>query len=1124
MKLKNLCLLLLTLLFGSQYAHAWEENVGDGWFGYTKTYEIYGGLYDFNVQLQKVEPYYLGLGSFTELDIPSDVRNGLFYYSVKAIAREACNGLAGLQKVNLPSGLEVIFASAFQNCTGLSSLTLPGTVYYIYPDAFSGCTGLQELTLPSRLSTLNKGAFANCSSLHSVSYYSSNPATLYDNTFTGLPDDCVLYIPYGMEETYAAKGWTSDVFKGGVVAETVFEQMGFTYRVTGDSSVEVIGYNGDATDVVVPESATHYLGTFTSYTVTGLAEGAFENQSTLTSITLPGTITSIGDRAFAGCSGLTAMNVGMTTAPSVTASVFTGIVKANCKLYVPKGTTSAYSSWAPYFATVVDDETFKETVNGVETTFLITGATTVQLGDGAVAIPTDFAGAYPIPETVEHEGVTYTVTAIGASAFNGCTGLTGEMIIPSTVTAIGASAFNSCAAITSIVIHSGIRELQDYTFRYCSGLKSISLSEGLESIGKYVFQDCSSYETLEIPSTVKSIGNASFLANTALTEVHAKMLTPCSIGNMVFGVVEGRKLIVPQGTRDVYINNGWNDYRFKGGVVEDGQLWGYTEEGVKFLATVIDEDNNGVQIFNGVLSDYGWEPDGPAIDVNTTGPLTIPASFEYLGQTYYVKEIGESAFLGCKGITSLTIPEGVTKVGPKACWQCTALESVSLPSTLIEIGNTAFRECDLTTVVLPEHLTKLGIYAFAVNSDLTTITLPAALTSIGNGVFTGTNLLSVIAMSTNPQTLSGSGAFWPDVHKMNPVILTVPYGTRQLYLDAGYTETQGSTNGEFYKVVEQAVEKNHSFLQVGEGATVLVSHMVNWVTGNRRLTPNSVYQTYLEKSSHSSGHIYYRAEEGYTVKILRNGVDVSGVLEVSDGWFNGELFKHVEIPTEDMEGPDGTTWSMNDNVTWQIVVTPEDGGSSSSDVNVGDVNQDGTISIADVTALVNIILGKAVAPGSLSNVTLDYDVLMKPDGYTTLDIPVSDRLVNAFRLTPAQIASKLLSTPAEPQNGEIELVSYKADGTACTSYGTNDANGELGYWFEADGYPESWSQTSKAAVWFDKNAAKFVISCHPTSATGDALTAQLVLIYKNDSGTMATATVNFHITYDADAVNAATLR
>lgn len=1117
MKLKNLCLVLLTLLFGSQYAHAWEENVGDGWFGYTKTYEIYGGLYDFNVQLKKVEPYYLGLGSFTELDIPSSVQNGLLFYSVKAIASEACNGLAGLQKVNLPSGLEVIFASAFQNCTGLSSLTLPGTVFYIYPDAFSGCTGLQELTLPSRLSTLNKGAFANCSSLHSVSYYSSNPATLYDNTFTGLPDDCVLYIPYGMEETYAAKGWTSDVFKGGVVAETVFEQMGFTYRVTGDSSVEVIGYNGDATDVVVPESATHYLGTFTSYTVTGLAEGAFENQSTLTSITLPSTITTIGDRAFAGCSGLTAVNVGMTTAPSVTDSVFTGIVKANCKLYVPKGQASTYSSWRTYFATVVDGETFKETVNGVETTFLITGATTVQLGDGAVAIATDYSGAYPIPETVEHEGVTYTVTAIGASAFNGCSGLTGEMVVPGTVTSIGQRAFQGCTGITSAEIPDGIRALPAHIFRSCTNLASVSLPEGLEVIFGYALYGCSSLQTLEIPSTVISIGQSALYG--ALTTLTAKMLSPCSLAGNVFRSTSACKLIVPQGTRDAYISKGWTETVFTGGVVEDGQLWGYTEEGVKFLARVI--EGNDVQIFNGDESG----PNGQAIDINTTGTLTIPASFEYLGQTYNVKEIGRNAFYQCKGITSVIIPEGVTKVSKWAFLQCNALESVTLPTTLTEIGDFAFRECNLSSVQLPEHLTTLGEQAFCRNEELTTITLPRFLTNIGADVFVYTNLLSVIAVGTAPPPLDDNQSpFWPDQTRMNPVVMTVPYGTRQLYLDAGYTESQGSTNGVVYKVVEQAVEKNHTFLQVGEGATVLVSHMVNWVTGNRRLTPNSVYQTYLEKSSHSSGHIYYRAEEGYTVKILRNGVDVSGVLELRDGWFNGELFKHVEIPTEDMEGPDGTTWSMNDNVTWQIVVTPEDGGSSSSDVNVGDVNQDGTISIADVTALVNIILGKAVAPGPLSNVTLDYDVLMKPDGYTTLDIPVSDRLVNAFRLTPAQIASKLLSTPAEPQNGEIELVSYKADGTACTSYGTNDANGELGYWFEADGYPESWSQTSKAAVWFDKNAAKFVISCHPTSATGDALTAQLVLIYKNDSGTMATATVNFHITYDADAVNAATLR
>lgn len=94
------------------------------------------------------------------------------------------------------------------------------------------------------------------------------------------------------------------------------------------------------------------------------------------------------------------------------------------------------------------------------------------------------------------------------------------------------------------------------------------------------------------------------------------------------------------------------------------------------------------------------------------------------------------------------------------------------------------------------------------------------------------------------------------------------------------------------------------------------------------------------------------------------------------------------------------------------------------------------------------------------------------------------------------MASKLLDTPAEPQNDEIELVSYNADSTPYDEFTTYDFMGKYGYWFDANGYPDSWGGTSKAAVWFDKN----------------------------DRGETATATVNFHITYDAEATNTATLR
>lgn len=279
---------------------------------------------------------------------------------------------------------------------------------------------------------------------------------------------------------------------------------------------------------------------------------------------------------------------------------------------------------------------------------------------------------------------------------------------------------------------------------------------------------------------------------------------------------------------------------------------------------------------------------------------------------------------------------------------------------------------------------------------------------------------------------------------------------------------------------------------------------------------------YLNSIGFDSGRIYIYAEEGYEVKILRNGVDVTEHLG-ERGVYDGIECPYIQL---DVPAP------VDGQATWVITVSRQqtDAGSTA---NVGDVNQDGSITIADVTLLVDIVLGKAVAPGPISNVVLDYDVTLKPDhdtpmksdgSYATLDIPVSNRLTNAFRLTAAEMASKSLDTPAEPQNDEIELVSYNADGTPYDEFTTYYFMGKYGYWFDANGYPDSWGGTSKVAVWFDKNAAKFVISTHPEGVSGDTLTATLVLIYKNDSGETATATVNFHITYDAKATNTATLR
>ena len=120
---------------------------------------------------------------------------------------------------------------------------------------------------------------------------------------------------------------------------------------------------------------------------------------------------------------------------------------------------------------------------------------------------------------------------------------------------------------------------------------------------------------------------------------------------------------------------------------------------------------------------------------------------------------------------------------------------------------------------------------------------------------------------------------------------------------------------------------------------------------------------YLNSIGFDFGIIYIYAEEGYEVKILRNGVDVTEHLG-ERGVYDGIECPYIQL---DVPAP------VDGQATWVITVSRKqtDAGSTA---NVGDVNQDGNITIADVTLLVDIVLGKAVAPGPISNVALDYDV------------------------------------------------------------------------------------------------------------------------------------------------------
>lgn len=127
------------------------------------------------------------------------------------------------------------------------------------------------------------------------------------------------------------------------------------------------------------------------------------------------------------------------------------------------------------------------------------------------------------------------------------------------------------------------------------------------------------------------------------------------------------------------------------------------------------------------------------------GNLTIPANFTNDGTTYNVVAIGKSAFINCKNLTSITIPNSVTSIGSNAFAWCTGLTSVTIPGNVITIGKYAFSKCTgLTTLTLSEGITDIKAWAFNECLGLTNVTFPATMQNVAEHAFHACNNLTSV--------------------------------------------------------------------------------------------------------------------------------------------------------------------------------------------------------------------------------------------------------------------------------------------------------------------------------------------------------------------------------------------
>ena len=177
---------------------------------------------------------------------------------------------------------------------------------------------------------------------------------------------------------------------------------------------------------------------------------------------------------------------------------------------------------------------------------------------------------------------------------------------------------------------------------------------------------------------------------------------------------------------------------------EAGTLPNRISESKKYLITnlkIVGEVNGTDWLFIREMagSDFrGDKTDGKLSILDLSDAKIVGGGLQYFfnGSTSYNDKLGDYAFYGCSGLTSLTIPSSVTEIGESAFNGCSGLTNLTIPSSVTKIGYYAFRDCSgLTSLTIPSSVTSIGIGAFSDCSGLTSVTIPSSITSIAESTF-----------------------------------------------------------------------------------------------------------------------------------------------------------------------------------------------------------------------------------------------------------------------------------------------------------------------------------------------------------------------------------------------------
>jgi uncharacterized protein YjdB len=650
-------------------------------------------------------------------------------YTVASIGNSSFEGCSSLKEINLPGGLTAIGDKAFFECKGLTSIALPALISSIGNSAFSG-SGLTSIEIPNPNLSIGISVFNGCRDLETVK------------------------LPVGMSkipmETFKATGIQSISLPASIhtIEEGAFDSSSLlTIDLSGCTNLTSIKTSAFAstplTNVKLPESLTE------------LGARAFENCIFLPNIKIPSKIAVINELTFGNCYSLE--NVEFTTTGLVNGVSNYNLQEIKAKAFYGCSMLGGESGDVTFLKnlnklTSIGDEVFAYTAGELQQPRLDSKGNYVRDGLGNI-----------IYDKVRDE--------YGFQVYYGIKTIT----LPGSLVQMGKGAFLNAHALKTITIPDKVAALEDKSFSNCFNLEYIKLSNTLTSIGNNTFENCRSLDNLVFPQSLNRIGSNAFL-NCAVEKVRTvaqgkeytytgiqELVLPDNVTEIGAAAFKGcfnlKTVKLPANLTQLSASV------FEGCSIQlkgtDGKLIPNSYIGIESItlpAPLVSIGNmafRNCKSLKGITMTYYLETIGSQAFMGCDS--LVEANFRSAAN---LKTIGSSAFENSQqlNLVNFNYANNLSTLGVYAFRNTGISGLLRLPASLKRIETGVFEGCkNITSVEFPDGLTSIGNTSFKDCINLISITIPAAATIVHNGInssFYRSNVFSNAIVKAVPSDIS----------------------------------------------------------------------------------------------------------------------------------------------------------------------------------------------------------------------------------------------------------------------------------------------------------------------------------------------------------------------------------